>query len=112
MNPAFPQLAELLDGLERLPADQIPQLLGDLETVKALLWARLISRLEEGKVRREEAVSDGNLLTAQQAAPLLGVKPKWLYRNAKKLPFAHRLSRKTLRFSESGLQKWRAQKRA
>lgn len=47
------------------------------------------------------------LLTPAQAAALLGVTPRWLYRN-KKLPFARPIGRKTLRFSRAALQRWLA----
>jgi hypothetical protein len=51
-------------------------------------------------------------LTAEQAAPLLGVTVRWMYDHAKNLPFAKRLSRKCLRFSESGLVRYRDRQRA
>jgi hypothetical protein len=46
------------------------------------------------------------LLTPEQAAALIGVNRRWLYRRAAKLPFTRRISRKTLRFSEGGLRRW------
>jgi predicted DNA-binding transcriptional regulator AlpA len=46
------------------------------------------------------------LLTVAEAAPLLGVTPRWLYRHAPTLPFAKRLGPKTLRFDADGLAKW------
>jgi len=46
------------------------------------------------------------LLTVQEAAVRLNVSEDWLYRRSRKLPFARHLSRKQLRFSEQGLQKW------
>jgi hypothetical protein len=42
------------------------------------------------------------LLTPPEAAALLDVTVTWLYRHAGRLPFARRLSRKALRFSEPG----------
>lgn len=52
------------------------------------------------------------LLTAEQAAPMLGVTVRWLYDHARTLPFAKRLSRKCLRFSEAGLLRYRERQRA
>jgi len=46
------------------------------------------------------------LLTSEQAASLMGVSRRWLYRHAAKLPFTRRVSRKNLRFSEAGLRRW------
>jgi predicted DNA-binding transcriptional regulator AlpA len=45
-------------------------------------------------------------LTAKEAAALLGVSVRWLYRHAKTLPFAKRLADKTLRFDAAGLAQW------
>ena len=67
-------------------------------------------------VREEIAaahVNDNNMttttdrpLTATEAAALMNVTPRWLYRHAAKLPFTRRLSRKNLRFSEAGIRRW------
>jgi predicted DNA-binding transcriptional regulator AlpA len=51
------------------------------------------------------------LLTPEVAAQRLGQTRRWLYRHAKTLPFARRLSRKALRFSERGLERWLAARR-
>jgi predicted DNA-binding transcriptional regulator AlpA len=51
------------------------------------------------------------LLTAEEAAAMLGVTVRWLYRHAAKLPFTRRISRKNLRFSERGLRNWIAAKK-
>ena len=47
-------------------------------------------------------------LTSDEAASLLRVDRKWLYRRARSLPFCRRLSRKKLLFSEAGLRGWMA----
>ncbi len=46
------------------------------------------------------------LLTIQHAAARLGVTPRWLYRHAGALPFVRRLSRRALRVSKTGLERW------
>jgi hypothetical protein len=51
-------------------------------------------------------------LTAEEAGAILGVTPRWLYRHAHRLPFTRRLSWKVLRFSERGLTRWAAARRA
>ena len=66
------------------------------------------------EVIREELANSSNgkggekdmLLSLKQAATLMGVNPRWLYRHAAKLPFTRRISRKNLRFSEVGLRRW------
>jgi predicted DNA-binding transcriptional regulator AlpA len=57
------------------------------------------------------ALEKEKLLSAQQAAEILGVNIQWLYRHAHQLPFARRISRKNLRFSEPGLRRWIAAKK-
>ncbi len=58
------------------------------------------------------AWSPDDLLTVEEAAAVLRVSPRWLYRHAKKLPFSRKLSRKVLRFSRAGITRWLATKRA
>jgi excisionase family DNA binding protein len=60
---------------------------------------------------RAPAWSEADLLTVDEAAAQLRVSPRWLYRHARTLPFARKLSRKVLRFSRSGLARWLATKR-
>src|SRR5438874_6958526 len=51
------------------------------------------------------------LLTPEEAASILGQNVRWLYRHAATLPFTRRISRKNLRFSETGLRRWLAAKK-
>ncbi|MEW6325753.1 MAG: helix-turn-helix domain-containing protein [Nitrospirota bacterium] len=97
--------------LARVPREQIPDLLAELERCKAALWARLWT----------ESPAPGNglpvnepdrHLTAREASRLLNVSERWLYRKAKHLPFARKLSPKILRFSEAGLRRWQAARKA
>ena len=46
------------------------------------------------------------LLSAEEAATLMSVSEDWLYRNAKTLPFARKVGKKLLRFSQRGIIKW------
>lgn len=71
----------------------------------------VLSELEAIGATPAPAATD-RMLTAQEAAPLLGVTPRWLYDHARQLPFARRLSRKCLRFSEAGLLRHRERQRA
>lgn len=60
---------------------------------------------------RVESAEPGRLLTPDEAAVRLGVTRRWLYDNAKRLPFARKLSRKMLRFHEAGLERYIREKR-
>ena len=51
------------------------------------------------------------LLSPQEAASRLGVTTRWLYRNAKRLPFTRKLTARTLRFHEAGLERFIREKR-
>ena len=72
-----------------------------LEQLADLVAERVAAKLD-GKAAQEP----DRLLEVHEAATLLGVKPRWLYRRAKNLPFAKRLSPGVLRFSEAGIRRW------
>ena len=77
--------------------------------VEALLRAIREAVREEMQAWHPTSSSDvDRLLDAREAALLLSVSEDWLYRNAKKLPFARKLGPKMLRFSASGIQKYLA----
>jgi predicted DNA-binding transcriptional regulator AlpA len=97
-------------------------LLGKLSRVQALLVERLAwlrpAVAEEPAAPTAPALaapppagSADDLLTVAEAATLLRVSPRWLYRHARTLPFARKLSRKVLRFSRAGVARWLATKR-
>lgn len=82
----------------------VPGLLAELEGLRAKLWARLLAPARRDRDDGEQSAPD-RLLNPAEAAKLMGVTPRWLYRHASRLPFARRLSRKALRFSEAGLRR-------
>jgi predicted DNA-binding transcriptional regulator AlpA len=51
------------------------------------------------------------LLTAKEAATLLGVSTKYIYAHADEFPFKRRLGKKTLRFSAQGIERFLAKTR-
>lgn len=77
-----------------------------LETALEDLLRRIIR--EEISSLKTDVRSEDRLLEAQEAAKLLSVSEDWLYRHAKKLPFAKKLGPKMLRFSVIGIQKYLA----
>ena len=90
--------------------EALPALLGELEALRATLWARLQGASVPATPPHQR---DGNptgedrLLTVGEVAVRLGVDRRWVYRKADALPFTRRLSRGTLRFSERGLERWK-----
>ena len=99
------------DRLADLPPEQATAALVELAALQTALAARLHSSLPRSTSSGERQPED-RLLTPAQAAECLGVKLRWVYRRADKLPFARRLSRKTLRFSEAGLRQYMAENKA
>ena len=109
-------LADLLQDPQRVaevPAEHVPALLCQLSVLQTALAARLAAGppAQQGNGPAPSPAPD-RLLTVAEAAALLRASPKYLYRHHKRLPFARPLGRRMLRFSEAGLQKWLAQKRA
>ena len=100
-----PTLAELITDPAKaanFPPEAVPALLGDLERLKATLWARLtVPQNGQG-----QAQGNGDrLLTAKEAAAKLGMSEDYLYRNGSKLPFVVRIGRQ-VRYSEAGIEKF------
>ena len=112
MNPDV--LSTLLSNparAEALPREDIPEVLGKIEQLKAALWVNLTNPdITKGSraVSDLERASNDQLLTAKAAAERLGVDERWIYRRADSLPFTKRLGERTLRFSERGLEQWLA----
>lgn len=99
------------DRLADLPAEQATAALIELAAIQTALAARLHSNPPRSAPTGGKQPED-RLLTPAQAAERLGVTLRWLYRRADKLPFARRLSRKMLRFSEAGLRQYMAESKA
>ena len=88
-------------------ADPIFRLLEPLLDRLADKVVERLSRSPNGRPTTENDV----WLTPEKASAILGVNKKWLYRHAKDLSFAKKLSRKALRFNEAGLRRWMATRR-
>lgn len=121
-QPRFPykdipyhlSLAEILKDPQQimnLAPEIIPPLLCQLSAIQNALTVQLLGNAPTGNAQESNPTQD-RLLTPHQAATLLGVTIKWLYRHAHHLPFTRRLSRKALRFSEPALQQWLKTRRA
>lgn len=101
-------LAEVVvdpDRLEELPREELPDILADLERLRAKVWARL----SVPPAPPEDATSDGNsdrLLDVDGVAEILDVAPRYVYDHADDWPFTRRISPRKLRFSEQGLYRW------
>lgn len=108
MTPDLLDIVRNPNLARQVPPESIPPLLGQLEALRALLWAQFLAPQARSTDPQAHKPQVDRLLTAVEAAPVLGVTPKWLHRHHKHLPFVYRLGRKALRFSEAGLRKWLA----
>ena len=104
-------LMSLLDVPERVDgvsAEQVPVLIGHLVGLEEALKARLLIPRGDGEVAggAREAQDTGRLMSAHEAAQVLGVSTSWLYRRARSLPFTVRLPGRGIRFSYTGVRKY------
>jgi predicted DNA-binding transcriptional regulator AlpA len=96
-----------------VPVNQIAALLASLASEQASLAAVqgvLMTRLLASQSAAPDESVD-QLLTAEEVAKALGVTRRWVQRRARRLPFARRLSAHAVRYSESGLKRWMANRR-
>jgi hypothetical protein len=100
-------LAEILADPRKtraIPADAVPDLLAELERMKAILWAQLMVSLKNG-----QTVPDGDrLLGAKETATRMGVSLDYVYKT-KTFPFAVKEGRRLL-FSQRGLDQYLLEK--
>lgn len=89
-----PALEKALAEARTIPPAELPRLLGDLEEIRAVALMRLTPGAESQE--------NDELLDVNEAAKRLHVSPHYVYRNAKRFPFARRIGRKLL-FSSAGL---------
>ena len=96
-------LSQLGDALADVPAEEVPELIGHLEAVKALAWARLVT--VQGAIN-----STDELLEVDEAASLLKVSADFLYRHHGDFNFTVRMGR-NLRFSRQGIDDYIRERR-
>ncbi len=101
-------LAAFNKSIAETSAPELAAIMGELEQLKAAALMRLVTLASNGEAQPGPSRENGKLLTPEEAAELLSVKVSWLYHNWRGLPFARKLSRKALRFNESGLHRWQA----
>ena len=99
----------LLDKLARTaPIDSLVDLLGELEKVKGIAFARLAS---SASAPAPVADQGDQLLTDVEAAQMLGLSVEQL-RRRRSLPFRRRVGRRTIRYSQRGIQRWLERQRS
>jgi excisionase family DNA binding protein len=91
-----------------VPPESIAVVITRLASLQSALAARLLMIPSAPGHQEFNPNEEDDLLTTADAARMLNVSEDWIYRRSGRLPFTRRLSRKSLRFSKSGLLKWRA----
>jgi predicted DNA-binding transcriptional regulator AlpA len=96
----IPELQAALNIAQNLKPDELPQLLGELETVRAVAWSRLT--LPAPALNQQ---SRSELLDVDEAAARLGMSASYLYRNHRRFSFARKVG-SSLRFSAEGIDSY------
>ncbi|MFH1763311.1 MAG: helix-turn-helix domain-containing protein [Gemmatimonadota bacterium] len=107
--PPLQRLAWLIadpDQMDMIPLDEIPEIIGVLESVRVRLERRFMAPSLPHQVEPEVSRAPDRQLTAQEAADRAGVTRKWIYNHAESLPFVKKLAPRTYRISERGLKRW------
>src|SRR5207253_3144163 len=110
---AMRDLRELLgdpEHISELSPVEAASALVELAGLQAAVAARLRSASPVAQVN--QSPEEDRLLTAEDVAARFGRSVAWVYRQAKHWNFTRRITRRTVRFSEAGLQRFLAQRRA
>jgi hypothetical protein len=98
---------DLTSWAATVPPDKIPLALMQLAATQSTLTARLLNAPAE-----HDESADVNWISVKEAAAKITRSERWFYRNAKRLPFVKRLSRKVMLVSEQGMVGWIAKQKA
>ncbi len=107
-RPATIPLEALEARVASIPVEDIPSLLGELERLRALLYRRLA----EANKTHGEARLDQPLLTVDQAAQLLNLKPSTVYELVRRNRLPHVRLGKHIRLEPHALSRYLAQQQA
>jgi len=100
-----PYLAEPSQVAELNPG-QLASLIGQLEQLKALCWARLVSSPTATNGAKSDRAAPDRMLKPAEAASILRRDVRWVTRNKEKLPFVTSVSKRSYLCSERGLRLW------
>jgi excisionase family DNA binding protein len=93
-------LADLEARITSAPRDELPWLVGELARLNAIASFRIAS-----EATKRPEVENPRLLTATEAAALLGMSVKWIYSHKSELG-AVRLSGRAVRFPENRVHRY------
>jgi len=91
------EVQAVLDVVRNLAPDDLPRLLGELETVRAVAWSRLTVPAAPAKQQERD-----ELLDVKVTAARLHMSTSYLYRHHRQFSFTRKVGR-SLRFSAEGI---------
>jgi excisionase family DNA binding protein len=106
----FVTLLEEPSRATQIPREEAVALLNQLSTLQVALLRAACSPAAPAHCDAERP-SEDLMLDVDEAAALLSVTSRWLYRHAKELPFTRPISRRIVRFSRAGILRWLASRR-
>jgi len=107
--PALDAIAAEPGCLDRLPYEALTTLRARCAATLATIESAQLLAANGGRRHRDEIGTETDrMLSPDEAAALLRRKRRWIYRNADRLPFVRRISRKSILCSERGLKSWLA----
>ena len=95
---------EILKEIATAAPGEIPVIVGELERLKAVAYARLTAP-QPAKPAESDMIDD------KRAAEIAGTSRRWLNAKTAGLRFRHDLSRERKRYDEAGLRTWLASRR-
>lgn len=104
--PDLAYLASHPDDVDGVPREAVPELLSEVEALRARLWGRLVHPPENGTQEPPREPEADRLLDVDEVAEILGVEARYVYDHADDWPFTRKLSPRKLRFSRRGLHRW------
>lgn len=108
-TPDLASVAANPDQVEKLPDEVLPDLLADVERLRARVWTRLnrpVNSTGNGDKTPSKRVEEDQLLDVESVAEILSVDTRYVYDHADEWPFTRRISSRKLRFSKKGLFRW------
>jgi excisionase family DNA binding protein len=91
------ELQTVLNTVRDLTPEQLPELLGELETIRATAMLKMATPIPAQQL--------DELLPVTAAAKRIGVSTDYLYRHAGRMPFTRRVGRKLL-FSSRAVEQY------
>ena len=120
MEPATEQRIAAVPSLDEIARDPRCAAALGRPVLNALLMRNavaqsvIVAQLSQIEAAEQPAATtqEDKMLTVDEAAVMLRRSRQWIYRNAPRLPFVKRISRKSLLCSEAGIRRWLASRKA